>query len=55
MRNYKQMEAEGRQKSRGAIMFPPTDNLHPVLESRINGTENINKQKDSNYNRKSMS
>lgn len=33
-------------------MFPPTDNLHPVLESRINGTENINKQKDSNYNRK---
>lgn len=55
MRNYKQMEAEGRQKSSGAIMFPPTDNLHPVLESRINGTENINKQKDSNYNRKSMS
>ena len=55
MRNYEQMEAEWRQKSREAIMFPPTDNLHPVLESRINGTENIIKQKDSNYNRKSMS
>lgn len=38
------MQAEGRQKSRGTIMFPLTDNLHPVLESRINGTENINKQ-----------
>ena len=54
MRNYEQMEAEGRQKSRGAIMFPPANNLHPVLENRINGTANINKQKHSNYNRNSM-
>ena len=28
-------------------MFPPADNLYPVLEGTIHGTENINKQKNT--------
>lgn len=49
------MEEERRQKSRGTIVFPPADNLYPVLESTIHGTENINKKTQQLQQKKSIS